>query len=317
MSQNAVEITRLTHRYGDRTALKDISLRIAEREMFGLLGPNGGGKTTLLRILATLIEPTAGSVHMMGVDVRKQPHQTRRRVGIVFQEVALDDELRVGENLMAHAALHGLTRAQARARIAELLPLLELEGRERDRVGKLSGGLKRRVDLLRGLLHAPPVLLLDEPTSGLDPGARLAFWDLMDRVRRKEGITLLLATHTMDEAARCDRLAIIDEGHLMASGSPEELTAELGSETLWIETADPRSLASSIHAQLGIRARILGSHLQISHANAHELLPSLYQLHGDSILSATVRRPTLEDVFMVHTGRFMEDLTEVESVEVS
>lgn len=317
MPPKAVDIRNLTHRYGDRTALREVSFQVPDGVMFGLLGPNGGGKTTLFRIIATLLRPTAGEVHVMGVDVRNEPHSTRRRVGIIFQDVALDDELRVDENLLAHAALHGLTRRGAKARIAELLPLLDLHGRERERVGRLSGGLKRRVDLVRGLLHAPPLLLLDEPTSGLDPAARLAFWDLVDRVRRHEGVTVLLATHSMEEAARCDRLAIIDEGRLVACGSPEELTAGLGSETLWIEATDVREMAQRIRAQFGISVRVIGSRLQISHSNAHELLGTLYDLHGDSILSATVRRPTIEDVFMVHTGRTMEHPTEEVAVHAS
>ncbi len=317
MPQNAVDIVNLTHRYGRRTALRDVTLSVPKGMLFGILGPNGGGKTTLFRILATLLRPSAGEARVLDVDVTRDPHGTRRTIGIIFQDPALDDELRVSENLQAHAALHGLSRKQASRRISALLPLLDLRGRERDRVGRLSGGLKRRVDLVRGLLHAPPVLLLDEPTSGLDPAARLAFWELIERVRRHEDVTLLLATHSMDEADRCDRLAILDGGRLVASGSPEELKSEIGAETLWIESSEPAELARRISAHFGLSVQIIGTRLQISDPNAHELLSSLYEVHGDSIRSATVRRPTLEDVFMVHAGHGIEASIEEGAVEVS
>lgn len=317
MPHSAVDIRNLTHHYGRRTALKEVTLSVPRGMLFGVLGPNGGGKTTLFRILSTLLRPTSGDAHVLGVDVTQNPHRTRRSVGIVFQDVALDDELRVDENLMAHAALHGLSRRNARERMDGLLRLLDLHGRERERVGRLSGGLKRRVDLVRGLLHAPPVLLLDEPTSGLDPAARLAFWEILERVRRHENITVLLATHAMDEAARCDGLGIIDGGRLVASGSPDQLTDELGAETLWIEASDPVDLSRRISAQFGLAVRVIGRRLQISDPNAHELLSALYEMHGDAIRSATVRRPTLEDVFMVHAGHGIESATEAQAVEVS
>lgn len=311
MSQRAVDISNLHYRYGKRTALSAVSVSVPEGILFGLLGPNGGGKTTLLRILSTLLRPSEGDVRVLGTDVTRSPDETRRRIGIIFQDVALDDELTVLENLHAHAALHGLAPRQIRQRLDALLSLMDLKGRERDRVGKLSGGLKRRVDLVRGLLHAPPVLLLDEPTSGLDPAARAVFWEIIERVRHQERMTLIVATHSMDEADRCDQLAIIDEGRLMASGSPDELKAELGSETLWIESDDAHDLARAINAHFGLGARVIGARVQISDPKAHDLLSALYEVHADRIRSATVRRPTLEDVFMVHSGHALERAEEM------
>ncbi|MEX0747401.1 MAG: ABC transporter ATP-binding protein, partial [Rhodothermales bacterium] len=238
MPANAVEIRRLGHSYGDRVALRDLDFIVPSGILFGLLGPNGGGKTTLIRILGTLLRPSAGSASVEGFDTVKEALEVRKRLGIVFQDVALDDELSVKENLHAHASLYDLDARQVRARLEYLLPALGLAGRENERVDRLSGGLKRRADLVRGLLHSPRILLLDEPTTGLDPAARHAFWDAVDHIRRREEITLVVATHIMEEAERCDLLAIIDTGRMVASGSPDELKSTLGSETLWIEATD-------------------------------------------------------------------------------
>lgn len=307
MPRNALDISNLSHRYGNRTALRRIDLSVPQGMLFGLLGPNGGGKTTLFRIVSTLLAPTEGSAAVLGFDVVRDRHAIRRRVGVVLQDVALDDELTVRENLHAHGALHGLSARGVQERLSRLLPLFGLEDRVRERVGTLSGGLKRRVDLVRGLLHAPPLLLLDEPTSGLDPAARHAFWEILQRLRRREEITILVATHVMEEADRCDRLAIIDGGRLVTDGSPQELKNALGAETLWIESDDAVELARRLKMHFDVAARVIGSRIQISDPNAHTLLSSLYEYHGDAVRSATVRRPTLEDVFMVHAGHGIED----------
>jgi len=309
MPSPAVAIESVTHRYGERVALRDVSFTVAPGALFGVLGPNGSGKTTLFRILATLMPPSTGAARILNIDTTHQADAVRQKLGLVFQTPALDEKLTVRENLRFHGALYGLSGAALRDRVDTLLQRFDVADRAHDAVETLSGGLERRVDLVRGLLHRPDVLLLDEPTTGLDPAARRIFWQTLDRLRRDEGTTLLLATHLMQEAERCDTVAILDEGALAATGSPEALKAELGDETLWLETAAPESLRDRIQAQFGIEARLIGGAVQISHPDAPNLIASLYDALGDRIDSATVRAPTLEDVFMVRTGHRPETET--------
>ena len=307
MPVHPIHIDRLTHRYGSRTALDTISLTVPQGAFYGLLGPNGSGKTTLFRILATLLNPSEGAVRIFGADPRTHPASVRQHTGIVFQSVALDEELTVQENLRTHAALYGLRRSTLQERLDKLLPLFGLEERLHERTGRLSGGLKRRVDLVRGLLHAPPLLLLDEPAVGLDPAARQAFREAIDRLRRQEGTTIVLATHVMEEADRCDHLAILDRGRIVACGTPTALKQAIGEETLWIECDDPQDLAGRIAKQLDVSAQVIGLRVQLSGPNAHDLLSPVYETAGNAIRSATIRRPTLEDVFMVHTGHGLHE----------
>ncbi len=303
MSTSAVQIEGLTHRYGVRIALQDVSFAVPAGSLFGLLGPNGSGKTTLFRILSTLMPPSGGTARVFDLDVTKAPEAVRKRLGLVFQSPALDDNLTVRENLRFHGALYGLRGAKLRARIDSLLGAFDVADRADDRAGTLSGGLQRRIDLARGLLHRPDLLLLDEPTTGLDPVARRTFWLVLDRLRRTEGTTMLLATHLMEEAERCDAVAILDQGRLVAAGTSGALKAELGAETLWLETNDPQALRDRIQARFGLVSRVIGTTtVQISHPDAPRLLASLYDALGDAIDSATVRPPTLDDVFMVRTG---------------
>ena len=307
MPVHPVQIDHLTHRYGSLTALDNISLTVPQGSFYGLLGPNGSGKTTLFRILATLLNPSKGSVCIFGADPLTHPARVRRQTGIVFQNVALDDELTVLENLRTHAALYGLQRSAFQERLARLLPLFGLEERLHERTERLSGGLKRRVDLVRGLLHAPPLLLLDEPAAGLDPAARQALREATDRLRRQESTTIVLATHVMEEADRCDHLAILDRGKIVARGTPAALKQAVGEETLWIECDDPHDLAERIAKQFDVSTQVIGLRVQLSGPNAHDLLSPVYETAGEAIRSATIRRPTLEDVFMVHTGHGLHE----------
>ena len=307
MPHSAVHVEGITHRYGTRTALQNVSFSVPMGSLFGLLGPNGSGKTTLFRILSTLMPPTSGVARIFDLDTSQAPDAVRARLGLVFQSPALDDNLTVHENLRFHGALYGLQGTVLRDRIDTLLRRFDVADRAADRVDTLSGGLQRRVDLARGLLHRPDLLLLDEPTTGLDPVARRTFWQVLDRLRRTEGTTMLLATHLMEEAERCDAVAILDEGRLVAEGAPEALTAELGEETLWLEAADPQALRDRIQARFGLDPRIIGTTVQIAHPDAPRLLSSLYDALGDTIDSATVRAPTLDDVFMVRTGHRPEE----------
>lgn len=307
MPDHPVHIDNLTHRYGSFTALENVSLTVPQGSFHGLLGPNGSGKTTLFRVLATLLNPSEGSVRIFGADPVTHPARVRQHTGVVFQDAALDGALTVLENLRTHAALYGLRRSAFRERLDRLLPLFGLEEQVHERAERLSGGLKRRVDLVRGLLHAPPLLLLDEPATGLDPAARQALREAIDRLRREEGATIILATHLMEEADRCDCLAILDRGRIVAHGAPAALKQAVGEETLWIECDDPQGLAERIARQCNVSAQAIGLRVHLSGPNAHDLLASVYETAGDSIRSATIRRPTLEDVFMAHTGHGLHE----------
>ena len=306
----AVDIQGLSHRYGSHEALRDVSLRIDDGALYGLLGPNGSGKTTLFRIVSTLMPPSEGQASVFGLSTVDAPDEVRARLGSVFQDYALDENLSVRENLRFQGALYGLRGATLRERIDHLLRLFDVADRSADRVDTLSGGLQRRVDLARGLLHRPDLLLLDEPTTGLDPMARRTFWNAIERLRKEEGTTFLVATHLMEEAERCDRVAILSDGRLVADGSPETLKAELGNEMLWIEAESLDLLRDNIETQFGVRAEIVGESLQIAHEDAPRLLTSLYDAFGDQIQSATVRQPTLEDVFVVRAGKQPEDVSQ-------
>jgi ABC-2 type transport system ATP-binding protein len=230
------------------------------------------------------------------------PDAVRQRIGFVFQEPALDENLTVRENLRVQGALYGLRGADLRERIDTLLADFDVADRADDRVDTLSGGLRRRVDLVRGLLHQPDLLLLDEPTTGLDPAARRTFWQAIERLQRTAGTTLIVATHLMEEAERCDTVAILHRGKVVADDTPAALKADLGTEALWLESNDAQQLRDHIQAQFGITARVIDSTVQLAPSDAPQLLPSIYAAFEDQIESATVRAPTLEDVFMVRTG---------------
>lgn len=300
MPTPAIDIQGVTHRYGEHEALSSVTLQVEKGTLYGLLGPNGSGKTTLFRILSTLMPPSEGTASVFGLDAEQAPEAVRNRIGVVFQDEALDEALTVRENLRFQASLYGIHGSARTNRIKALLDRLGVADRADDAVEDLSGGLRRRVDLARGLLHQPDLLLLDEPTTGLDPAARRAFWTVIDRLRDEEGTTLLLATHLMDEAERCDRVGILAEGALVADGTPADLKATLGEQTLWLETSDPTALRDRIDAQFGVPTRIVGTTVQVAPPDPPAFLASLYEALGDRIRSATIRTPTLDDVFMAH-----------------
>ncbi len=234
----ALATSELTHRYGERVALDHVSLQVAPREIFGLLGPNGGGKTTLFRILSTLVRPTSGSATILGLDLLRDTGSLRSRIGVVFQAPSLDKKLKVRENLTHQGHLYGLSGTALRERIDHLLLEFHLRDRTGDLVETLSGGLQRRVEIAKSLLHRPELLLLDEPSTGLDPGARIDLWQTLYRLRDQQGVTVLLTTHLMEEAERCDRVAIIDQGKIVASGTPEKLRAEIGGDVISARSQD-------------------------------------------------------------------------------
>jgi ABC-2 type transport system ATP-binding protein len=292
----SVDVDGLTHRYGERTALDGVSFAVPGGEVFGLVGPNGGGKTTLFRILSTALTPSAGSARVAGIDVRDGA--VRRKIGVVFQSPSLDGKLKVGENLLHHGHLYGLSGAALRARIDEELSRFGLADRKGDRVEKLSGGLQRRVELAKALLHRPEVLLLDEPSTGLDPGARRDLWDAL---RSLKGVTVLLTTHLLEEAERCDRLAILHKGRIAALGEPMALRAEIGGDIVSMRSREPARLASSIREKLGEEPQVVDGTVRLSKERGHEVVVRLVESFPGLIESVTVAKPSLEDVFLAKT----------------
>ena len=299
----ALDVSDLHHRYGDREALRGLGFTVPAGEVFALLGPNGGGKTTLFRIISTLMRPTSGQVAVCGDDVVRQPGRVRRRLGVVFQAPALDVRLTVDENLTHQGHLYGLRGRPLRARIAEALERVGLGDRRRDLVRTLSGGLQRRAELAKALLHQPEVLVLDEPTTGLDPGARRDVWRHLLALRDRDATTIVLTTHLMDEAARCDRVGIIHEGRLVAIGAPQALTDALGADVITIASGDPDGLAARVGERFGVSASVVDDEIRIERDRAHEFVPEVVEAFPGEIDAVTFGRPTLEDVFMHHTGR--------------
>ena len=302
-NRDALTVSDLSHRYGDRDALTNVSFTVDTASVFALLGPNGGGKTTLFRIVSTLLPTNAGHVHIFGRDVSNHAANVRRLIGVVFQLPALDIRLTVRENLVCHGNLYGLRGQHLAARIADVLTLVELSERANDRVDILSGGLRRRVELAKALLPEPRVLILDEPSTGLDPGARRDIWDHLNRLRQDRGTTVVLTTHLMDEASRADRVAVLHQGRLVALGTPQELITEVGGDVIVVTSRDLDSLATSIRQQFEQPVEILDGHLRIERHRGHEFVAELVEAFPGQIETVTFGKPTLEDVFLHHTGQ--------------
>lgn len=298
----AVRVEDVALAYGKRAALRGVGLEVRRGELYGLLGPNGGGKTTLFTILATLLPPDSGRASVFGLDVVRDAAAVRRRIGVVFQSPSVDPKLTVVENLRHQGHLYGLHGADLRARIERSLERFGLAGRAGDRVERLSGGLRRRVEIAKGLLHRPEVLLLDEPTVGLDPGSRRDLWAQVAALRAADGITVLVTTHLLDEAERCDRLAIVDGGRVVAEGTPAALVATVGGEVVTVRARDPESLRDAVRARFGADATIQDGAVRVEADGAHAWVGRLVEEFAGDVESVTVARPTLEDVFLHRTG---------------
>lgn len=304
----AVVIQGLVHHYGERRALAGVDLSIGRGEVFGLLGPNGGGKTTLFKVLATLTPPQEGSLTVFEEPLGRAPGRIRNRLGVVFQHPALDGKLTVLENLRCHAALYGLGAAEGRSRAEGLLARFGLADRAGDRVETLSGGLARRVELAKGLLHGPDLLLLDEPSTGLDPGARRDFFEYLLQLRDRDGMTAVLTTHAMDEAERCDRIGFMHQGSLVAVGAPADLKADIGGDVVVIEALEPEHLRGKIQQRFGCEPRLVDGVLRIELPRGHEFVREVVEAFPADIRVVTFGKPTLEDVFVHLTGeRFWSD----------
>ena len=304
----AVEVQDVVFRYGDRIALDKVSFSVDKGEIFGLLGPNGGGKTTLFRILSTLLKPDSGSARVMGLDVASKPLAVRGRIGVVFQNQSLDRKLSAFENLIHQGHLYGLRGKTLRNRIDSLLARVGLSDRRNDAVDSLSGGLRQRVELAKGLLHQPEVLLLDEPSTGVDPRARLDFWEYLQLFRRQEGVTVLLTTHLLEEADKCDRLAILDQGTLVAEGTPGGLKDQIGGDVVVVlSSRNSDKLSSDIAKEFGLDPTIVNGSVRFEHPQGAELVARLMQTLPEQIDSVTVSHPNLEDVFIHMTGHHLGD----------
>lgn len=297
-----ISVEQLSHSYEGRMALQDVSLDVQEGEIFGLLGPNGSGKTTLFRLLCTLMPIQSGTAFLAGADVSAAPEKVRRQIGITFQSPSLDDRLTVKENLTHHGHLYGLRGTPLAARICQLLEHVGLADRTSETVAKLSGGMKRRVEIAKGLLHRPRVLLLDEPSTGLDPGARHDLWTYLQRLRTEQQVTILVTTHLMEEAERCDRLAILNQGTVVALETPEALRSSIGGDCITIQSDRVSLLKSQIEQQFSLQGTVIGNRLRIEQENGHELLRELVVAFPDDINSISLGKPTLEDVFIQKTG---------------
>lgn len=298
----AIHIAEVVHCYGQRRALAGVSLDIDAGEIFAFLGPNGSGKTTLFRLLSTLVPLQSGTIEILGADVRRETLAVRRQIGVVFQAPSLDKKLTAAENLWHQGHLYGLSGRELAARSALLLERLGVADRARDRVENLSGGLRRRVELAKGLLHAPRVLLLDEPSTGLDPGARSDLWKYLSGLAQSEGVTIAVTTHFLDEAERADRLAILHAGKVVACDTPEALRATVGGDSLTLATDAPRELARGIHEKFGLPAEVIDGDVRLQTADAAQWVAPLRETFGDCIQTVTLGKPTLEDVFIAKTG---------------
>jgi ABC-2 type transport system ATP-binding protein len=298
----AIEARALGFSYGDRAALIDVTFSIARGEIFGFLGPNGGGKTTLFKLLSTLAPIQTGTARLFGHDLAGETGAVRRRLGVVFQHPSLDGKLTVGENLAAHGHLYGISGGRLRERSVAMLERLGLSARERDRVETLSGGLQRRVELAKALLHEPELLLLDEPSTGLDPAARREFWNYLEHLREREGVTVVLTTHYMEEAERCDRIGIMHQGKLVAIAPPNELKSEVGGDVIVIRTGAPEILQRKILARFKLKSQLVDGAIRIEKLRGHELVRDLIDAFGEEIESVSFGKPTLEDVFVHLTG---------------
>ncbi|WP_405988126.1 ATP-binding cassette domain-containing protein [Streptomyces sp. NBC_00986] len=303
----AVRTDGLTRTYGSRQAVSGLDLVVPTGQIFGFLGPNGAGKSTTIGMLSTLLRPTSGQALVAGYDVTRDPHEVRRRIGLVFQESTLDVDLTAMETLRFHAELFGIPRARRLDAIMDMLELVDLAERRHAPVRTFSGGMRRRLEIARGLLHTPRVLFLDEPTTGLDPQTRAAIWDHLRRLREEREVTVFLTTHQLEEAEHCDRIAIMDEGELVADGTPVGLKAVVGSDLITVRTADDPAAALALRERLGLEAETDTEGLRVRVADGASWVPRICDAVSLTVHSLTVTPPTLDDAFLHYTGRTIRE----------
>jgi ABC-2 type transport system ATP-binding protein len=307
MNTPIIQVEGLEKQYGPVTAVAGIDLEVFPRETFGFLGPNGAGKSTTISILCTLLTPTGGSARVAGFDVVSERGLVRRNIGLVFQDPTLDLYLTAEQNLRFHAELYGVPKAILGDRMHQVLDMVGLWARRKDRVMTFSGGMRRRLEIARGLLHSPRVLFLDEPTVGLDPQTRASIWRYIHQLREQEDITIFLTTHYMDEAEHCDRIAIMNQGTIVVLDTPEALKASVGKDRVQITTPDDAAAIANLRERFEIEAGVHDGAVMFSVAGGEQFVPRLFAELGVPIESVSVARPTLDDVFMSYTGTTISD----------
>src|SRR4051812_39132298 len=305
-----IDVRELRKAFDDFEAVRGVSFEVEPGEVFGFLGPNGAGKTTTINMLCTLARPTGGEALVAGHDVVKERDDVRRNIGLVFQEPTLDGYLTAAQNLRLHAELYGVDSALIPQRMQQMLQMVGLWDRRDSTVMTFSGGMRRRLEIARGLMHSPRVLFLDEPTIGLDPQTRSSMWSYIRQLRENEDITIFMTTHYMDEAEYCDRIAIMDQGEIVALDSPEALKAQVGADRVRIETDDDEAAIAAIAERFGIEAQVVEGAVTFFVAGGEEFVPRLFAELGVPIRSVSVSRPTLDDVFMSYTGSTIRDAEE-------
>jgi ABC-2 type transport system ATP-binding protein len=301
--ERAICVAGVSHAYGSRQALVDLSLEIHSGEWFAILGPNGGGKTTLFRLLSTLVPVQAGAASILGHDLATEATAIRHLIGVVFQSPSLDRKLTVAENIRLQASLYGLRGRELTLRMDELLARFSLSERAGELTERLSGGLRRRVELAKGMIHQPRVLLLDEPSAGLDPAARLELAEYLRRMTSEQGTTIVQTTHHLEEADGADRIAILNEGRLVALGEPDKLRSEVGGDSITIETDSPNELAAGMRAALHLEARVVDSAVRLEVQDGHTWISRIIEAFPGQVAAIRLGKPTLEDVFVARTGR--------------
>ncbi|GAB3973816.1 daunorubicin resistance protein DrrA family ABC transporter ATP-binding protein [Actinoallomurus acanthiterrae] len=303
----AVAVDGLAKRYGDLEAVKGIDFEVAPGEVFGFLGPNGAGKTTTISMLCTLVRPTGGTARVAGHDIVAERDEVRRNIGLVFQDPTVDAYLTAEQNLRFHGELYGVPKEAMKERIGQVLTMVDLADRKDGKVETFSGGMKRRLEIARGLLHSPRVLFLDEPTVGLDPQTRAAIWGYIRQLKDTEDITIFLTTHYMEEAEYCDRIAIIDHGEIVVLDTPENLKAGVGKDRVQITTADDEAAIAALKERFAIDAGIHERTVTFAVPSGEEFVPRLFAELGVPIRSVHVARPSLDDVFLNYTGSTIRD----------
>lgn len=311
-----IKVKKLSKKFGKLVAVNNVSFRVKEREIFGFLGPNGAGKSTTISMLSTIIKPASGTAEINGFDIVKNKNEVRKSIGLIFQDPSLDDRLTAEENLRFHAQLYGVSRADYKKRIDDVLKLVELDERKKDIVKTFSGGMKRRLEIARGLIHFPKVLFLDEPTLGLDPQTRAHIWDYIIRLKKERSMTIFMTTHYMIEAEYCDRIAIIDHGKIIALDTPVKLKRILGGDVIRLQSPDLENLKKEIKEKFNLVGKILEDNLQVEVKNGAEFMPKLFKKIATKIDSAEIRKPTLEDVFIYLTGRKIREAGAENNVKI-
>ena len=305
---NIIKVEDLVRKFGNITAVDSISFEVRENTIFGFLGPNGAGKTTTINILCTLLAPTSGTAYLNGHNCNTDSSEVRKSIGIVFQDSSLDKDLTARENLVFHSYLYDVKKAEIKERVHDALEFAGLADRGDDLVKHFSGGMKRRLEVARGLIHRPKVLFLDEPTLGLDPQSRSDLWEFITGLPERHGVTIFMTTHYMEEAEVCDNIAIIDKGKIIATGSPQDLKKTVGGDVIYLKTTDNKKAIDDINKLFDVEASEKDGEIFIPTLRADSCIPAIIREIGDTVLSVRMQRPTLNDVFLKLTGKVIRDI---------